>query len=349
VPENNNSGGGGSTGANRIYVANATTSSLSGFTVGTGTLSTISGSPFSLGFVPLDVVVTPNNSFVYVAGPAAIYAYSIASDGSIAAVSGGAAVAAISVSSLAISPDGLWLFGLDSISQVLDEYKINTSTGALTGIAPIPYAPASGTWIPRMVRASPAGNLVFISLGTAGDVVFTLNTTTGAVVNSQTLPPVSATTSDNALAINSAGTYLYIARTGTGAGVAVYTIGAGGALNSISGSPFTAGSQPSSLVIDSTGKYLYAANRGDNTISGYSIGTGSALTELTGSPYTSGSQVISLSLDKAGTYLLAGALGGSPDLSMYSFDATTAGKLNSVTSAASGTSPAGVIAVAATH
>ena len=57
----------------------------------------------------------------------------------------------------------------------------------------------------------------------------------------------------------------------------------------------------------------------------------------------------SLGIDKTGKYLLAGAFGGGPDISMYSFDAATPGKLNLVTSTASGTDPAGVTAVALTH
>jgi 6-phosphogluconolactonase (cycloisomerase 2 family) len=347
VPEN--SGGGGSTTGNVVYVANSATSTLAGFTVGTGTLTAVSGSPFALGYAPLAAVVTPSNSFVYVAGPDAIYAYSISSTGVISAVSGGAAAAAISVTSLAISPDGKWLFGLDSQSTALDQYQINTSTGALTGVAQTVFSPASGAVIPRMLKVSPSGGLIFAALGTAGDVVFTLNTSTGAVVASQTLAPVSTSTSDNALAIDSTSSYLYIARSGTSGGVAVYTIGSGGALNSISGSPFSAGTTPYSVAIDSSGKYLYAANRGDGTISGYSIGSGGVLTALSGSPYTSGLQVTSLSMDKSGSYLLAGAFGGTPDLSMYSFDSTTPGKLNLSTSTASDSAAAGVVAVAATH
>jgi 6-phosphogluconolactonase (cycloisomerase 2 family) len=340
--------GGGTTGNNRVYVANSTTSSLSGFTIGTNTLSAVSGSPVSLGYVPVAAVVTPNNNLIYIAGPGAIYVYIINSDGSLTAPSTGAAVAAASVVSLDVSPDGQWLFGLDNTQTQLDEFQINSSTGALSLIANPPYTVSSGTPLPRAVKVSPVGNLVFIALGNGGDVVFTLNTSTGAVVNSQTLA-VDANASDNALAINSTGTYLYIARSGAGGGLGVYSIGSGGTLNSISGSPFAAGNQPYSVVLDTTGKYVYVANRGDGTISGYSIGTNSALTALSGSPYTSGSLVTSLGVDKSGKYLLAGANGGSPDLSMYSFDATTLGKLNLATSAASGTDPAGVIAVAMTH
>ncbi|WP_035351296.1 lactonase family protein [Edaphobacter aggregans] len=345
-----NSGGGGTTSNNRVYVTNSlTSSSLAGFTIGTGTLTAVPNSPLTLDYAPVDAVVTPDNTLLYVAGPGAIYVYTINSDGSLTASSAGAGVAIVNVASLAISPDGNWLFGLDRTSSQLDEFQINKSNGSLSSVAAVPYSVTSGVVVPKMVRVSPAGNLVFAALGTGGDIVFTLNTTTGAVVSSQQLSLGSSTTSDNALAINSAGTYLYIARSGDNGGVAVYTIGSSGALISITGSPFAAGQQPNAVVLDSTGKYVYVSNGNDGNISGYSIGTNSALTALTGSPYASGTQVNSLGADKSGTYVLAGAFGGGPDLSMYSIDATVAGKLNPVTSTASGTDPAGVTAIALTH
>ncbi|QNI37928.1 lactonase family protein [Edaphobacter albus] len=351
-PNNGGGGGGGGTTTGRVYVANAktaTTSTISGFTIGTGTLTAVNGSPFTLNYVPVALAISPNNSYLYAAGPSSINVYSINSDGSLTQVNGGAV---ISVASLDISPDGQWLFGLDQLSNVLDEFQINSSTGALTPVASnIQYPVPSGTtsWPRMMVKVAPSGNYVFAALGTIGDIVFSLNTTTGATSWVQQLRLNSSSTSDNALAVDSTGSYLYIARSGTNGGVAVYTIGANGVLNSISGSPFAAGSQPFSVTLDTTGKYLYVANRNAGTISGYSIGTGSALTALNGSPYASGTQVNSLGVDKSGKYLLAGAGGGGPDLSMYSFDATTLGKLNLTTSVATDTDPAGVVAIAVTH
>jgi len=346
VPPNGGGGGGGGTGSNYVYATNSSISSLAGFAIGTGTLTAVSGFPLSLAYVPLAAVVAPGNSYLYVAGPGAIHVYTIHSDGTL--TEGTPAI--VNVAALDISPDGKWLFGLDNTTTVLDEFAIDGTTGTLSLVGqPIPYAPASGIVVPKAVKVSPAGNLIFIAIGTGGDVVFTLNTSTGAVVNSQQLAPPTATTSDNALAVDSTGSYLYIARSGTNGGVGVYTIGSGGVLNSISGSPFAAGTQPSSVVLDSTGKYLYVANRGDGTISGYTIGTGAALTALTGSPYASGSAVTSLGVDKTGKYLLAGANGGTPDLSMYSFDATTPGKLDLVKSVATGTDPTGVTSIALTH
>jgi 6-phosphogluconolactonase (cycloisomerase 2 family) len=131
--------------------------------------------------------------------------------------------------------------------------------------------------------------------------------------------------------------------------VRVFAIGSGGSLNEISGSPFASGGQAYTVALDNTGKYLYAANRTNGTIYGYSIGTGGGLTALGGSPYTSGLLVTSLGTDSSGDYLLAAANGGNPDLSMYSFDTTTPGKLDLATSTATGTDPVGAVAVALTH
>ena len=346
VDQKSSSSGTGTTG-NYVYVANSGTNTIAAFSIGTGTLTALTGSPLALGYSPNSLVVTPNNKFLYVAGPGAIYVYTIATDGTISGASAGAAVAISNDVSLDVSPDGNWLFALNGTSTQLDEFKINTSTGALTSVTPTPYSVATAVVVPRMVKVAPSGALVFIALGTGGDFVFTFNTSTGAVVNSQQLS-LGTTTSDNAIAVDSNSAYLYLARSGTGGGVAAYSIGTAGALNAVSGSPFASGTLSYALQLDSTGKYLYAANRTDGTISGYTVGTGGGLTAISGSPYASGLLVTSLARDNSGKYVLAASYGGSSDLTLYSLDSTVAGKLNSTTVAATGIS-AGAIAVATTH
>jgi 6-phosphogluconolactonase len=294
--------------------------------------------------------VTRNNQFLYVAAQGDINVYTINSDGSLSAASAGSGVAVANVVSMDVSPDGQWLVALDATTLLaqIDVFQINSSTGALTSIGTGQFSIPNAVIVPKMLKISPSGSLVFAAMGTGGDVVFNFDTSTGALIFSQSLP-VSSSTSDNGLAIDSGTTYLYVARSGTGGGVRVFTIGSGGALNEISGSPFASGGQAYSVVLDNTGKYVYAANRTNGTIYGYSIGTGSALTALGGSPYASGTLVTSLGTDNSGAYLLAAAFGGSPDLSMYSFDTTTPGKLDLATSVATDTDPAGAIAVALTH
>jgi hypothetical protein len=54
-------------------------------------------------------------------------------------------------------------------------------------------------------------------------------------------------------------------------------------------------------------------------------------------------------VDPGGKYLLAGANSGNPDLSMYSFDAATAGALVPAKNVATDTDPTNVSAIAVTH
>jgi 6-phosphogluconolactonase len=348
------SGGGGSTG-NQVYVANQAASSIGAFAIGTATLTTVNNSPLAAGYKPVSMVVTPSNALLYVGAATGIFVYFINSDGSLTTPTTGSQPAGVFATALAVSPDGQWLFALDGTTQQLDIFQINATTGGLTSVTlPATYSITSGVWQPSDVRVSPDGTLIFAALGTGGDVVFTFNTTTGVAAASQTLSTGNAATGDYGLAVNANTTYLYIARSGTNGGVAVFSIGSGGALNPVAGSPFAAGNGTFSIVLDSTGTYAYAANRTDGTISGYTIVPATAtaalsLTPLSGSPYASGAAVQSIGIDRTGKYLLAAAVNGAPDLTMYSFDITVPGKLNPATSVATGTDPAGAVAVALTH
>src|ERR1700733_6513524 len=97
--------------------------------------------------------------------------YTIGSGGSLSAASVGAGVAVASVNSIDISPDGNWLFALDVTQQIVDEYQINQSTGALTVMTPTAYTIAPGVWSPKAIRVAPTGGYVFLALGTGGDAV----------------------------------------------------------------------------------------------------------------------------------------------------------------------------------
>ena len=344
-----NSGGGGSTG-NSVYVLNATTNTVGGFAIGTSTLAVLSGSPYALGFTPQAGVVSRNNTFLYIAGPGTVTAYTIASNGSLSQSGCTGCTVVSTISSLDVSPDGQWLVGLDQVSQTIDLWALNASTGAMTAQNPAAYT-TNGTTVVRMqVRFSPAGNFVIAALGTGGDVIFPFDTSTGGFSTTYGIVTTGSTqSSDNAIAINSTGTAFYVARSGTNSGVLGYTLTSSGAPSIIAGSPYAAGTTPTAVQIDNANRYVYAANRVSGTISAYTISTTGALTAITGSPYTSGALVGSLGADSTGKYVLASASGGSPDLTMYSFDATTAGKLNSVATVATSADPAGATTLALTH
>jgi 6-phosphogluconolactonase len=342
--------GSGST-TSYAYVANVTTGDIGAYALTSGSLAQVSGSPYSIGISPTSLVVTPKNTFLYVGTAVALYGYSInTTTGQLSTLNSGQALASVNAVAMDVSPDGGWLLVLDASGVAVDQYQINTSTGLLTPASGAGYSiTGTGATAPRAIKFAPNGAFVFAALGTGGDAVFNFNTSTGALTYNTSLAG-STTTSDNALAVDSTTTHLYIARTGTGTGIATYTIDSGGNLSSISGSPFATGAGPYSVTIDTTGAYLYAANRTDGTISGYTITkTTGALTAIAGSPFTAGINVSSLGTDALGKYIVGASLGGSSDLMMYTFDTTTAGKLDLTSSSTTGTDPTGAFAVAMTH
>jgi 6-phosphogluconolactonase len=364
-PDTSTTSGGGTTPTNTgdyAYVASATVSgstaayTLSGFSVGTGTLTALSGFPVTLPFAPTATAINASNTILYVGGLGVIYGYTISSTGALTQIQSNGSVALVNanVVSMDISPDGQWLFALDSNGMTIDEFEIQTG-GVLSSVTGASYAVTNGgTVVPGSIRASQntTGNLwVAAALGTGGDVLYSLNTSTGAMTLATQVNPPTTSSADQALAFDAAGATLYVVRSGTNAGLLPYTIGGNGSLSVVSGAPYALGSGPSSIVIDSTGKYVYVGNKVSSTISGFSIGTGAALTALAGSPYTSGTGVSSLGRDNSGAYILATAVNGSPDVQMYSFSSTSPGMLKTSGTASTGDpyEPAGAVAVALMH
>lgn len=348
-----------STTGNYVYVVNQTTNTLSEFAVGSSALTAISGSPVTLASVlasssAASVVVTRPNTYVYVGGQGGIACFSIGSTGGLTAVTAGNLTSLGDFVSLDTSPDGKWLVGLDSVNHSINIYGINSATGVLTlnGTATAyPLAMAGNPSVAQAVRFAPTGTFVGVALGTSGDVVYPFTTSTGVLGAGQEIQ-FSATgtnSSDNALVFDSTAAYLYVARLVSGVGnsrVASYSVTSTGATTLVNSA--VTGDAPYSVMIDNAGTYLYTANRGSANVSGYSIANG-VMTALVGSPYSSGLSATALAEDNTHKYVIAAASNGSYDYTLYSFDALAAGKLDAVSVGASGSDPAGSVAIAATH
>jgi 6-phosphogluconolactonase (cycloisomerase 2 family) len=309
-------------------------------------------------------VVSRADTFVYVGGNGAVECYSIGPAGALTQVSGGGATVTGDVVSMATSPDGQWLivlyYSTTTLATQAAVYGINATSGVLTlasaATVTFPSNYTFGTLAPKIIKISPAGNYIAAALGTAGDAFFSFNTTTGVLVQTGNVIPAQNSgtfLSDNAVQFDSASGYLFVGTTGLASGgsyITVYPISSSGALGT--SSTITAGDSPSSLEFDSTGTYLYSANRGSANISGYTF-SGGKLAAISGSPFGASTQVDALVRDKSGNYIFAAASSGGStganDVTMYGFDAYTSGKLDEVAVTASGTDPAGSVAIAATH
>jgi 6-phosphogluconolactonase (cycloisomerase 2 family) len=349
-----------STSGDIVYVANGTTETVSGFVVGTGALTAVTGSPVSLGFSPTALAVNPADSILFVAGSSQIAAYSIGTSGVLSSLSSGVTSGLTDVVAMDVSPDGQWLLAVDgtlaSNAVTVYEFLIDSSTGGLTqeGGAYISITGATPTPNPSAIKVSPNGEFVFVALGTGGDlsIPFTTSSGTMSTPSQMMLTSSQAYPSDNALAVNAGSTILYIARSfSTSAGaIASYSIGSNGVLAPVAQS--STGVQPNAVVLNAAGTGVYVANRGSttspgNTITEFSTTTGGGLTLL--GTIASGSLPIGLAVDNSGDYLLAAANGGSSDLTMYSYDSTTTGKLDLSAATATGTDPTGPVAIATTH
>lgn len=329
--------GTGTAATNYAFVVNSGANTIIGLGISTaGAITALSGSPITLGTSPICATVTRDNKYLYVGTVSQIFGYSIAADGTLAALNKGAALANAFCADMQTSPDNKWLMVLDGSANALDLFSIAADGTVAVGTnGGLGFTP-SGTPVPHVLRFAPSGTLVVAAMGTAGELVFSFNTTTGVLaLLTQTLPP--ALSSDNGIAIDTTGSYLYVARSGSAPGLIVNTIATSGVLTPTTTNVYATGTQPYSVVLNNAGTYAYVANRGDSTISGYAIGTNAALTAVAGSPFSSGAAVTSLAADSTGKYILAAAYSSAPDLSLYGFDPTNAGRLYVVSSAATGT------------
>lgn len=342
----NSSGGGGSTTySSYAYVANATTQNLALFPLPTAAFTSISGTTSVLGATPTALAATPGGTFLYVAtSQGSVVVYSIGAKGALTLGNGGNAVTTtLNPVWMTVDPSGQWLFLLSSSTTALLEYQINTSTGVLTAANGNGTALGSGT--PAQVYVTPDNQAVYVAHGTGGVAAFAFDSTTGVLSNQTNLAPKSSNgVSDNALGGDGNSAFLIVGEAGTG--LRVFNIGNAGALTEVSGSPFATQLGPRSIVVDPTNTYVYVANSAASVITGYTLGTSGALTPLSSSPFTAGTTPVSMSLDSTGTYLLVVSQGGTPDLRIFSFDATTPGKLDSVASSATGTDPTGPVSLA---
>jgi 6-phosphogluconolactonase len=130
-------------------------------------------------------------------------------------------------------------------------------------------------------------------------------------------------------------------------------------LTELSGSPFATGGLSPVEILPlpygvNKGNWVYVANRtvsGGSTglIQGFVVASSGGTYSLTAMSNTASTGITPVGMvqESKGNYLLVVNSGGSPDLQAFTFDSSTAGKLNSAISSATGTAPVQVSGIAA--
>lgn len=345
VSNSGGGGGGGTTTNDAIYVGNATSTTLAGYSISStdGSLSAVSGSPVSVGVNVTSMAITPSNSYLYAGSSNGvnIYVYSIDTAGVLTLGNSNSPVAAnIIPASMKVDSTGQWLIVADAANQQIISYAINTSTGGLTSVVKqITFSDISGSPVDLVI--TPNNGYVYVSLGKAGVDIFALDSTTGALTYTGHLSTLGTSNADRGMAVDANSAFLFITETST-KGLRVLSIANGnsGALSEVSGSPFTTGGGPIAVAVDPTNTYVYVANNADSNISGFTLASSGVLTALGSSPYATGASPIDIAFDKSKTYLAVACSGSNPDLQTFKLDSTTLGKLDSVAKATTGKSSA---------
>jgi 6-phosphogluconolactonase (cycloisomerase 2 family) len=314
------------------YVTNVgsggTGGTLTAYSLTSGVLTQLSGSPITLAATPTSVVVAPNNAFLYVGTSLGVFLYTIASDGTLTEGNSDTIVylGPTYPKALAVDSTSSWLLIANNNSTELDALPIDSTTGVPTSATPASVTLSNPS--PVQISIAPSNGSVFAALGAGGTNVwsFTASDTSspwGKTRNAIALAKNSTTA--NAAIADTTSTYLLIAETTTGASADVLRKMT---LATLSGEvDYPTGKTPTAILADLSGAYVYVTNETDNTISGYSISAG-ALTALTDSPFSTAKSPLAIAEDSTKSYVLTVGYGNNPDLWLYTFDATTAGTLD---------------------
>jgi 6-phosphogluconolactonase len=233
-----------------LYVANMGSNTVSGYAVdpsGSGALTALAGSPFTVGAAPSALKITPDGSFLYVTNSLAASISGFAIDdttGLLTPIAGTPFATGNGPISLTVDATGSFLYVANALAGNISEYSISASSGVLTAIS---GSPLGTTTQPSALASDPQGRYVYAANVTANNDVgsYSIAPTTGAL---SSIGAVAAGLMPASLAVDPSGLYLYVTNQSSNS-VILYSVGAGGALTDAH-APIATGSQPTAIAID---------------------------------------------------------------------------------------------------
>ena len=341
-----------------FYVLNQKASQIAAFSIVSGKVTAVTGSPYTLGSVPFAIAMAPGGGYLYVSTAAGIYLYTVGTGGALTLANSGGVISQDPAFTMQVDPTSSWLVEAVSGEAAVNAIPIVAASGLLdsTGTEQTLALPASTI---QQLALSPANSttpFVFIAMGSGGTAIIPFTATNTNPFGGVSRTAVKGTNGGaNTIGVDPSNRLLYIgetvATTGTQTGgLRVFTVGT--TLTELSGSPYTTGGTGPSAILP-TADYVYVANKAvggsaTGNVTGYAItATGSVYSLTLVNTIAAGDATIGLAEDSTSTFLLALNSGGNPDLSTYTFDTRTAGKLDASITAATGTDPVQAVAIAA--
>jgi 6-phosphogluconolactonase len=323
-----------------------------------GTLTELSGTPYTVGDGAHSVVVHPSGKFLYVANPGQgendISLFDIASNGYVTEVPPRTPIGtngnASQPSLLVMDSAGGYLYVMNTGSSNISVFSIDSTSGVLT---PVGSPVSLGGLTPLNMRLTPSGSFLYVSVA-GGQVGTTNGSIEGFSVNAGVLqsltPPLTSAdgVNPNGLGIDPSGSYLYVANTQSNS-ISIFAISAPntppGSLSEVQGSPLAdIYNDPFSLLLDSKGLYLYVANQGSNNVAVYSISSTTGLpvaltTSTSAFAFTTEGSPSFLVEDPNGNYLFVGNQGNGAGIQAFGVNS---GNLNPLFTYGVGNTPSSI-------
>jgi 6-phosphogluconolactonase (cycloisomerase 2 family) len=349
-----------------FYVLNkgTTVSSIYGFSIASGVLSQLTGSPYTVTGIATAMAIDSTGSYIYVCGTGGIYLYNI--DSSTGALTQSSLISNdITGAALAVGAGDNWLLEASDAGE-LNAFPL-TTTGTLNTSGTLQSVPLAGDQVQQMALSTNSPVAVLsVALGTAGTQVFpfTPAATSKPIGTASTTIKVTSPASAGAsvaVAMDPQNRLMYVGETsafpsstnGNSGGLRAFTITATSSaitLAEISKTPYVSGGTgPHAITPEAAGDYVYVASwQGTSAglVTPFQITTTGTTFSLTAETATtaSGLEPYGMAEDSDDHFMLAVNFGGSPTLDAYIFDTTTTYQLDSAISDTTTTNPIAILA-----
>jgi len=230
-----------------LYVANALSNNISVFSIDAsqGTLSPVTGSPFSINLSPKNMQLAPSGKFLYVSAPSqptgVVAVFSV--NAGVLSLVGFTLTADNNPSGLAIDPSGSFLYTANATASSISIYSI-ASTGLLTQV---PQSPLADTFQhPVALIVDPTGKFLYVANQGSNNIsTYSITSGTGFPVVI-TDSPFGSESQPSFLVADANGRYLYVGNQTGSAGIQAFGVSSG-SLNSIA--TYSVGNSPTSIAV----------------------------------------------------------------------------------------------------
>ncbi len=335
-----------------FYVLNQATKQIAAYSISSGKLTKVTGSPYSLKDKPYAAAIAPSGGFLYVGTDSGIFLYTINStSGALTAGNNGEAIVTEVASTMQVDATGAWLVEAGPASSALNAVPLDSTTGLLgSGANQQAALPASAV---QQVVLSPDNGHVFVADGPSGTVVMPFQASDSNPFESSlalTIPAKNLGGSALSVAVDPQNRMFYVGEsfgnsTGNSGGLRAFNYASlTSTLVESPGSPYPSGGvSPNAILPISSGSYVYVANSKAGgvagTITGFAFEVSESAYSLTaGSTIAAGIDPIGLAEESSGNYVLLIDSGGTPDLEVFTQNPST-GALTAAFSSSTGTDP----------